>query len=456
VLVLVLVLESYSDPAAPMTTFFFHVKTPTEARRLLNRETYVPKVETLPLAAARGRVCARPIAAPHDLPEFNRSVVDGYAVRAADTFGASPGLPAYLTVAGEVLMGQETTLDLGPTQAARIATGGMLPEGADAVVMIEYTDSPVEGTVEVTRPAAPGEHVVRRGDDVLAGEPLIPAGRRLRPHDLGALAGLGILTVDVFARPRVALLPTGDEIVPPDAAPGPGQVRDVNTTALAAAVEAAGGIPLPLTIVPDQLDRLRAALAHAIAGSELVLISGGSSVGARDGTLDALLSFPDSELLLHGIAIRPGKPVIAVRIGARLLFGLPGNPVSALVVFDQFVQPHLRRLAGEGVQAFRRSGVQDDSSETPNARTPERLNAFPLLPTTPTVEARLATNVASEAGKEDYVRVRLRCDGAGYLAEPVLGKSALIATMVEADGMVIIPEGVEGLEAGVRVPVVLF
>src|SRR5207244_1977622 len=230
----------------------FHVKTPSEARRLLDREPPLPPVETLPLAATRGRVAARPIAAPHDLPEFDRSVVDGYAVRAADTFGATPGLPAYLNVAGDVIMGQETELRLGPGQAARIATGGMLPEGADAVVMIEYTEALSEGTIEVTRPAAPGEHVVRRGDDVRA------------------------------------------------------------------------GAPLPLPIVPDQPERLRAALAEAIAASELVLISGGSSVGARDGTLDALLSFPDSELLLHGIAIRPGKPVIAVRIGERLLFGLPG------------------------------------------------------------------------------------------------------------------------------------
>jgi molybdopterin molybdotransferase len=433
--------------------FFFQVKSPSEARLLLDRGPSPPTVETVPLAAARSRVCARPITAPHDLPEFDRSVVDGYAVRAADTFGASPGLPAYLNVAGEVLMGQGTSLRLGPAQAARIATGGMLPEGADAVVMIEYTDLLAEGMVEVTRPAAPGEHVVRRGDDVRAGELLIPAGRRLRAHDLGALAGLGILEVEVFARPRVALLPTGDEIVPPEVTPGPGQVRDVNTTALAAAVEAAGGIPLPLPIVRDQPERLRKALAEAMDRSELVLISGGSSVGARDGTLDALLSFPDSELLLHGIAIRPGKPVIAVRIGQRLLFGLPGNPVSALVVFDQFVRPHLRRLTGEGIRCSV-FGV-GSSARTPNTehRTP---NTDPLLPTTPTVEARLTANVSSDPGKEDYIRVRLQYDGTEYLAEPVLGKSALIATMVEADGMVIIPEGVEGLEAGERVAVVLF
>src|SRR5438067_1416273 len=183
--------------------FFFHVKSPSEARRLLERKSPLPAVERVPLASARGRVAARPIAAPHDLPEFDRSVVDGYAVRAGDTFGASPGLPAYLHVAGEVLMGQGTDLCLAGGQAVRIATGGMLPRSADAVVMVEYTEALAEGMIEVTRPVAPGEHVVGRGDDIRAGEMLVPHGRRLRPHDLGALAGLGILEVVVFTLPRV-------------------------------------------------------------------------------------------------------------------------------------------------------------------------------------------------------------------------------------------------------------
>jgi molybdopterin molybdotransferase len=350
--------------------------------------------------------------------------------------------------------------------------------------MIEYTETLVDGMIEVTRPVAPGEHVVRRGDDTRAGDPLVPEGRCLRPHDLGALAGLGILEVEVFARPRVGLLPTGDEIVAPEAIPSPGQVRDVNTTALAAAVEAAGGVPQRLPIVPDEPERLRDALERAMAGADLVLISGGSSVGARDGTLEALLSFPDSELLLHGIAIRPGKPVIAARIGERLLFGLPGNPVSALMVFDQFVLPYLRRLAGEGMSAFRHSnrdgqdrqdssphysadgcsgllsGVGSDHPVDPGPIPCESTctyeNLVPLLPTVPTVDACLSANISSDPGKEDYVRVRLSFDGEQYHAAPVLGKSALIATMVEADGMVIVPEGVEGLESGEQVRVVLF
>jgi molybdopterin molybdotransferase len=211
-------------------------------------------------------------------------------------------------------------------------------------------------------------------------------------------------------------------------------------------------VPLALPGVLDEPERLRAALADAISRADLVLISGGSSVGARDGTLDALLSFPNSELLLHGIAIRPGKPVIAARIDSKLLVGLPGNPVSALVVFDQFVRPHLRRLGGEAVTG----------RQLPSDIPPDRSSSFehptlqPLLPASPTVDAVLLANVSSDTGKEDFIRVRLCFDGDQYLAEPVLGKSALIATMVEADGMVIIPEGVEGLEAGTQVRVVLF
>jgi molybdopterin molybdotransferase len=367
-----------------------------------------------------GRVLAEAVTAPEDLPEFDRSVVDGFAVQAADTFGASAGAPAFLEVLGEVVMGQAATQPVSPGGCVRIATGGMLPPGADAVVMVEHTEAVDERLMEVLRPAAPGENVVRRGDDVQAGQPVLPAGHRLRSADLGALAGLGVLEVTVAARPVVALIPTGDEVVDPRERPGPGQVRDVNTTALAAAVRAAGGEPRPFPIVRDDPERLKACVARALAETDLVLLSGGSSVGTRDWTLEVLLSFPGAELLVHGIAIRPGKPVIVVRIGEQWVIGLPGNPVSALVVYDQFVRPLQRRLEG-------------DTRSLPSAGR---------------VPAHLATNLRSDPGKEDYVRVRLCETADGLLAEPVLGKSALIMTLVQADGVVVIPESVEGMEAG--------
>jgi molybdopterin molybdotransferase len=351
--------------------------------------------------------------------------VDGYAVRAADTFGASAGLPALLRVTGEVRMGEAADAPLQPGSAIRIATGGMAPPGCDAVVMVEHADLIGGDTLEVYRPAAPGDGMVREGDDVGAGERLLPRGRRLRPPDLGALSAVGILEALVVRRPRVAIVPTGDEVVPPDATPAPGQVRDVNSTALAAAVFEAGGEPLPFPIVPDERELLADAVARALAAADLILLAGGSSVGARDWTLDVLTALPDAELLVHGVAIRPGKPVIIVAVQDRLLIGLPGNPVSALIVFQEFVRPYLERLGGE-------VGPDRARGEVP---------------------AALASSCASDAGKEDYLRVRLRREGETWRAEPLLGKSTLVMPLIEADGLVVIPEGVEGLEAGSPVTV---
>jgi molybdopterin molybdotransferase len=407
---------------------FFHVKSAAEARAVLDRPVPRLEGEWVDLEHAAGRVAAAEIRSPLSLPEFPRAVVDGFAVRARDTFGASPGQPAYLTVAGEVLMGHPAALPVGPGQAVRIATGGMVPEGADAVVMVEYTDPAGGDLLEVFRPAAPGEHLVLVGDDVGAGDLLVPAGRRLRSQDLGALAAVGLTRVPVFRAPRVAVIPSGDEIVPPDTAPAPGQVRDMNTAALSGALRQAGAQPHPYTVVPDDPETLRAVVADALETADLVLIAGGSSVGARDWTLDVLLALPGAELLLHGVSIRPGKPVIAVAVGEKLLIGLPGNPVSALLVFDRFVRPYLRRLAGE-------------------AR---------VLPAGPRLPAVLSRSCASDPGKEDYVRVRAEPGPDGYRAEPLLGKSTLIMTLVSADGIIVIPEGVEGLEAGEPVEVLLF
>ncbi|MBM3458498.1 MAG: molybdopterin molybdotransferase MoeA, partial [Armatimonadetes bacterium] len=326
---------------------FFQVKSAEEARELLNPECCPTEPEWVSLDRAVGRITADGVRSPVDLPDFRRAVVDGYAVRAADTFGASPGQPAYLKKVGEIVMGRAAGLELRTGETARIATGGMVPSSADGVVMVEYTDSAGPELIEITRAAAPGEGLVEIGDDVRAGAGVLPAGRRLRPQDVGVLAGLGITRVSVHRLPRVAVIPTGDEIVAPEERPAPGQVRDVNTAAISAAVQAAGGVPIAFPIVRDDPDRLRATLEQALAEADLVLMMGGSSVGDRDWTLEVMTALPGAELLLHGVSIRPGKPVIGVRVGARLLIGLPGNPVSALVVFEQFVRPHLARLAGE-------------------------------------------------------------------------------------------------------------
>ena len=412
---------------------FFDVKSPCEARALLQRPTPALSAERVNLSAGLERVLAVEARSPIELPEFDRSVVDGYAVRAASTFGAGPGAPAYLEVVGEVPMGKPATVPVGPGEAVKVATGGMLPPGADAMVMIEYAEAVGDGSglIEIVRAAAPGDLLVRRGDDLSRGALIVPAGRRLRPQDLGALAGVGLTEVQVYRLPRVAVIPTGDEIVPPEQVTQPGEVRDMNSVCLTAAVEATHAEARRYPIVRDDPEALRETLRAAVEATDLVLIAGGSSVGTRDWTLDVLMELPGAELLLHGVSIRPGKPVILVAAGERLLVGLPGNPVSALMVFQQFIAPYVRRLGGETT----------------------------ALPTRPQVRARLAVAVSSDPGKEDYLRVRLRASddgGDGYVAEPLLGKSALIMTMVAGDGIVVIPENVEGLEAGVEVDVLLF
>jgi molybdopterin molybdotransferase len=407
---------------------FFRLKPAAEVHSLLDRPTPSLATEQASLERADGRILAAEVRSPIALPEFPRAAVDGFAVRAEDTFGASPGSPAYLQLAGEVLMGQSPSAPVAAGTTQRIATGGMLPGAADAVVMVEYADVLDGGLVEIFRAAAPGDGMVAAGDDLQAGTAILPRGRRLRPQDIGALAAVGITDVEVFARPRVAVIPSGDELVKAGQPAGPGQVRDVNTPALCAAVRAAGAEPVPFPIVRDDPESLRTAVIDALEGCDLVLVAGGSSVGTRDWTLDVFQSFVGAELLVHGVSIRPGKPVIIVAVEERLLIGLPGNPVSALVVFDRFVRPYLGRLSGE-----------------------ER-----VLPAGSRVRARLTRSYSSDAGKEDYVRARVTPASDGYDATPLLGKSTLLMTLVEADGLIVVPAGIEGLEAGTEVEVELF
>jgi len=407
---------------------FFRLKTRQEVLDLYPR--FVPVgVEEVELTAAYGRVLAKSLAAPEDVPLFQRASMDGYAVRAGDTFGASPGLPQYLELRGEVPMGRVPGGTVGPGQAWRIATGGMLPMGATAVVMLEYTKEMPDRTIEVRRPVAPGENVLFPGEDVKSGKVLFPAGRRLRPQDLGLLAALGVTRLQVHRQPRVALLSSGDEIVPVTKTPAPGKVRDANAALVAAQVVEGHGMPLPRGIVPDDYEVLSTALSQSLKEADLILISGGSSVGTRDLSLKAIKDLTGSEILVHGVAIRPGKPTILADIGGKPLLGLPGHPASAAVVMQVLGLPLLARLAG-------------------------------LTDLTPpwggTEEAQLSRNLAGASGREDFVRVRLRPEGDTMWADPVLGPSGLLSPLVLSDGLVIIPLEVEGLILGDKVTVHLF
>lgn len=408
---------------------FFKVVTPEEAKRIILEVNPVgtEKIETI---RARGRVLAEDIYSQVDLPHFHRAAMDGYAVQARDTFGASASLPAYLKVAGTVEMGKEAARPLAKGEAMRISTGGMLPPEGDAVVMVEYTDEVGEGTVEIHRGVSPWQNVILIGDDIKKGELVFRRGRRLRAHDLGALTGVGISALSVFKKPRVSLISTGDEIVDADTEPLPGQVRNINQHSLAGLIEECGSELNDLGVIRDDREALGMALIKALDLADLVLLSGGSSVGARDIALDAILSLPEARILFHGISISPGKPTIFAKAAGKPLLGLPGYPVSALVIFDLFAAPLIRTLGGE------------DSTTACQFQK--------------TARAILKTNVASQIGREDYVRVILEeVDGQPY-ATPLPSKSGAIFTLVKADGMIRIDLNQEGIEQGEEVEVILF
>jgi len=380
--------------------------------------------ELVPLEAALHRVPSMSVLASHPLPGFARSTVDGYAVRAADTYGASDGLPSYLDVAGAVLMGVEPDLTVNPGSAVAMPTGGVLPPGADSVVMVEHTQLTMPGTIEVVRPVAPGEGVVRADEDVSPGSELVPAGRPLRPQDLGILAAAGVTQVSVFARPRVAILSTGDEVVPADTPVlRRGQVRDATSSALAGLVLEAGGLPDPRGIIADEPGALDKAMRDALGDSDLLVVSAGSSVGARDETAGVVAGLGSPGIFCHGLAVRPGKPTLLAECAGVPVIGLPGNPLSALVVFRLVGMPLVRRVGGHAVG-----------------------------PTAPAVPARLTRQVASAAGRLDVIQVRLD-DGA---ATPLFGHSALLSILTVADGYVVVPEAATGLDAGADVTVTLY
>jgi molybdopterin molybdotransferase len=380
--------------------------------------------ETVTLSDCLGRITAEDVYSDVDIPDFNRSTMDGFAVMASSTFGASEGSPAYLNVRGQIKMGGRPDFSIGPGEAARIATGGMLPEGADSVIMVEHTDTLDDTTIEAYRSVAPGQYVIEKGEDIRHNQPALVAGRRIRPQEAGLLAACGRTAVAVFRRPRVGIISTGDEVVPVDQVPVEGQIRDINTQTLSGQVLAAGGLPMVFGIVKDNRSDLLDKCRRALERTDMVMISGGSSVGARDFTVEVLDALPDTAILVHGISISPGKPTILARSGSKAFWGLPGHAVSAMVVFAVVVRPFLDRIGGL-------------------SRT---LRQFP-------VQAVLNRNLASAQGRVDFVRVRLFEEGGVIMAEPILGKSGLINTMVKADGLIAIGMNTEGLEKGTVVRV---
>ena len=379
--------------------------------------------ETVGLDRALGRVLARDILAEEYVPGFDRSTVDGYALRGADTFGCSESIPALLTCTGAVEMGKEPAFAVGPYQCAAIPTGGALPEGADAVQMVEHTEDYGGGEIGIVKSVPPGANLIFKGDDVKPGDLVLRKGRRLEPQDVGALAALGVTQVPVVPRLRVGLISTGDELVPPEGDPGPGQVRDVNGPLVAALLAQAGAEPVPLGIVPDREELLREAVEKALETCDCVVLSGGSSVGEKDAACRVMASL--GEVLCHGVAMKPGKPTLLGRAGGKPILGLPGHPVAALFTAKLFLIPLLARLEG---------------------RTwAER-----------TVSARLAQTVPANHGRAQYTGVTLEEKPDGMWAVPIWGKSGLITTLAGADGFFCVPRDREGIPAGESVEVSLF
>ncbi|MEJ2731801.1 MAG: molybdopterin molybdotransferase MoeA [Deltaproteobacteria bacterium] len=404
---------------------FFKV---TDLKTVLEYRTRFPRAgsERVSLPKATGRILAEDLIADDDLPDFPRAIVDGYAVKGSSTFGSSEGNPAYLTISGSIAMGESPEFTIGPGEAARIATGGMLPRGADSVVMIEHTEAIDDTTIEVYRSVAPGQNMIAIGEDIKKESQVLMKGQMIRPQESGLLAALGKQQVAVFQKPVIGIISTGDEIVPISEKPNRGQIRDINTYTLSGLIHEAGAVGVSYGIVRDDFKILFEKCKLALDQCDMILISGGSSVGARDFTVDVLSALQDSKILVHGISISPGKPTILANVQNRAFWGMPGHVVSAMIVFSQVVKPFIEHISGQvgGQKKERR------------------------------LQARLSRNVASRQGRIDFIRVQLRLEKGRLWADPVLGKSGLISTMVNADGLVEIDINTEGLDKGAEVEVI--
>lgn len=406
---------------------FFNVK---DIREVLEYRSDFSRTdsEEIPLEAAFGRVLAEDIISESDFPQFRRTTMDGYAIRASSSFGASESSPAFLRLVGSIPMGEHPDFSVGPGEAARISTGGMLPEGADSVIMLEHSEMLDEKAIEIYKSVAPGRHVIEVGEDFAKNETVLSCGRKIRAQESGVLAAFGRDRVRVYRKPRIAVISSGDEVLPVHERPRKGQIRDINTYTLSALIQECGAVPLSFGIVKDDYQMLLETCRKAAARSDMVLISGGSSVGSRDYTIAVLSALADTEILVHGISVSPGKPTILARTGSRrAVWGLPGHAVSAMVVFITIVRPFIEYISGFSAQSAHHIKIP----------------------------ARLSRSLASAQGRSDFVRVRLLKKNGETLAEPVLGKSGLLSSMVRADGLLEIERDTEGLEKGEHVWVMI-
>jgi len=405
---------------------FFKVQTPEQLYAKMDRfEPLLP--ERVRIEDSLHRVLSEDVVSTMNLPEFPRSTVDGFALKAKNTYGTSEKNPAILRMIGEIPMGQISDIEVGDGEAVKVATGGMVPKGADAVEMVEYTEWVDSHTLHAFKPISPLENVIQIGEDVKSGEAVLHRGHLIRPQDIGLMAGIGCTEVHVFLRPRVAIISSGDEIVPIEAVPKPGEVRDINRYTIVSMVEEAGGIPVFLGIAKDRFEDLKEKIERGLKETDMVVVTGGSSVGTLDLTVEVLQTFPETEVLAHGVSIRPGKPTLLADVDGKPFLGLPGHPVSAVVIFHFFGKPLLKMLSGISKEwAWHQMKVK----------------------------AKAARNIPSVPGREDYVRVRLEEKDGTFWAHPIFGKSGAIGHLVKANGLIRIGINEEGLEEGEEAEVI--
>lgn len=398
------------------------------------------RIETVDLRNACGRYLAEEVVADIDAPSFRRSVVDGFAVRGADTVGVGDSAPVFLDVVGTVEMGRPADCQVGPGEAVYVPTGGMLPPGADAMVMIEHVDMLDDRTISVNRPAAPGTDWMEVGEDFPRGQVLFSLGHRVVAKDIGLLAACGKTSMRVFQRPRLSILSTGDEIVVPSVIPGPGQVRDCNAYAIAAFAEEAGAAIVEIDRVRDDFEAYAGRLRSMVEQSDLVVLSGGSSAGAKDFTAQAIDSLGRPGVVTHGLAIKPGKPTVVGILkderGTKAVIGLPGHPLSSIIVFDVIVNGLLRtHYFGNTDRPVSIPAVLSE-----NLRAGEGRETYQLV-------HLLDARIAGETGFDDAV-------DPGWIAVPIRARSGAISPLALADGYVVIPAGSEGIHAGRTVRVI--
>ncbi|MHC1590209.1 MAG: molybdopterin molybdotransferase MoeA [Candidatus Hecatellaceae archaeon] len=409
----------------------FHETIPLgEAVEKLVREASVRllEAEEAPLLEASGRVLAEDVFSPTDVPPFDRAAMDGYAVKAEDTQGASASNPVLLKLSGEAEIGSEYHGFVNRGEAVQVGTGTPIPDGANSVLMFEYSRLLEDGrTLEVYKPLAPGENVAKAGEDVKAGEKVLPEGRVLLPPDIALLAAMGLSRVKVRVKPRVAVLSIGGELVEPEAEVAPGKIHDSNRYFLLSALQRLGCTPLDLGIAPDRAEEIGSRISRVIREAHLYILCGGSSVGGRDVTLDALKGLEGFRLLFHGVSIRPGRPLAAGVLKGKPVIILPGYPAATMLTFHVFARKILGLMLGVKPAEFR-------------------------------VEGRLTRRVASQPGILDLVRVRVRMGEDGVrLIEPLRAAGAgVISSMVKADGLLLVPEPLEGYEQDETVEVELF